>query len=273
MKIIIPMAGHGARFLKAGYVDPKPLINVDGKRIIEYIIDMFDRDDEFVFICDNDHLGSTNMRSILSSLQIDNFKIIGIEPHSNGPVHTIMQVENEIDDEEEVIICYCDNPYLWNYSDFKSHIKNTDSDGCVLTHVGFHPHRLSSTYMAYLKVENGIMKEIQEKKPYTENPMEEHASTGTYYFRKWKYVKKYSKQLIDRNINYNGEFYVTLLYNLLNSDGLKTTIYNTDITMVFGTPEEVDNFQAWMKILRSTQVKSPEDAARCCQYWLKYLGR
>ena len=51
MKIIVPMAGVGDRFIKAGYVDPKPLIEVNGKRIIEYIIEMFDiENDEFTIL-------------------------------------------------------------------------------------------------------------------------------------------------------------------------------------------------------------------------------
>ena len=59
MKVLIPMAGTGNRFVQAGYQDPKPLINVGGKRIIEYILDMFDEKDEIVFICNTEHLSST----------------------------------------------------------------------------------------------------------------------------------------------------------------------------------------------------------------------
>ena len=40
MKVLIPMAGTGNRFVQAGYQEPKPLISVSGKRIIEYILDM-----------------------------------------------------------------------------------------------------------------------------------------------------------------------------------------------------------------------------------------
>ena len=69
MKIVIPMAGTGNRFVERGYKDPKPLIKVDGKRIIEYIFDMFDRSkDEFVFICNDVHLNTTDMRTVLQSL-------------------------------------------------------------------------------------------------------------------------------------------------------------------------------------------------------------
>ena len=84
-------------------------------------------------------------------------------------------------------------------------------------------------------------------------------------------IKKYFRMTVDEDINYNGEYYVTLVYNLLNRDKLKTTIYDTGTVMVFGTPEEVQNFEAWMTILNSTQVKDPYDAKACAYYWGRYL--
>lgn len=271
MKIIIPMAGSGDRFVKRGYLDPKPLIDVNGTRMIETICNMFDPNDEFIFICRNSHLQTTNMEIILKKI-VPNCKIISIPDNKKGPVFTIIDsgVYQFINDDEEIIICYCDNPYLWNYKHFKQWVKNCNSDGCILSHVGFHPHRLSSTYMAYMKEDNLKVSEIKEKEPYTNNHMAEHASTGTYYFKKGEYIKKYFQSLIDNNINYNGEYYVTLIYNLLIKDGLSVHCYPTDFVTVFGTPEEVENFEAWQIILNSTQVKNEDDLIKCYRYWKSY---
>lgn len=269
MKVIIPMAGFGNRFVAAGYLDPKPLIKVNGKRILNYICDMFDQKDELIFICNDYHLTTTSMREIISQIRPD-ATIVTVPPHKKGPVYTMVGIESYIDDNEEVIVCYCDNPYLWNYSDFKKWIKESESDGCILSHVGFHPHRLSSTFMAYMKESNLVVSEIKEKEPYTEDPMQEHASTGTYYFRKGAYIKKYFQQLIDLNINYNGEYYVTLVYNLLIQDNLKVTCYPTDFVTVFGTPEEVENFEAWQTILKGLQIRNEEDLVKAYKYWRKY---
>ncbi len=269
MKIIIPMAGIGNRFIEAGYIDPKPLIKVNNKKIIEYIIDMFSDDDEIIFICNNMHLKNTNIKEVLHSLRPDAL-ILSIPQHNKGPVHTMQVAYDFIDDEEEIIVCYCDNPYLWNRKDFENFIRNSDSDGCILTHVDFHPHRLSSTFMAYCKVDGNKLIEIKEKEPYTDDPMREHASTGTYYFKKGAYVKKYFTDLIDKNITWGGEYYVTLVYNLMVKDGLDVTVYDTDHVTVFGTPEEVENFNAWGTILDGIQVKNEVDLLRCYRYWKDY---
>ena len=58
------------------------------------------------------------------------------------------------------------------------------------------------------------MLEIKEKEPFTDNRMQEYASSGTYYFKKGADLKKYFKQLMDLDINLKGEFYVSLVYNL-----------------------------------------------------------
>ena len=272
MKIILPMAGTGDRFVKAGYTDPKPLIKVNGKRIIEYIVEMFDPNDDFIFICNETHLKTTEMESIILSL-CPKARIISIPNHKKGPVFTVLdsKVTDYLDDEEEVIVTYCDNPYLWDYEDFKTTVKEKNSDGCILSHTGFHPHRLSPTFMAHIKDNDLNVLEVKEKEPYTDNFWEEQASTGTYYFKKGKYVKKYFQDLIDLNINYKGEFYVTLIYNLLIKDGLRVDAYPTEFVMVFGTPEEVRTFEAWQTILKSPQkIKNDEDLIDSFNYWKRY---
>lgn len=271
MKIIIPMAGTGDRFVRAGYKDPKPLIEVNGTRIIEYINQMFSKDDDIVFICNEGHIANTNMENILRSI-VPNCRILKIPNHKKGPVFTLLStnIDSYVNDEEEVIVCYCDNPYLWDYNHFKRWVNEHDSDGCILSHTGFHPHRLSPTFMAHIRDTDLLVHEIKEKEPYTDDPMSEQASTGTYYFKKGSYIKKYFKEIIERNITYNGEYYVTLVYNLLINDGLKVHCYPTDFVTVFGTPEEVENFEAWQVLLNSTQIKSEEDLILCYRYWKAY---
>ena len=70
MRILIPMAGRGDRFVNKGYKNPKPLIKVNGKMIIEYILDMFDENDDITFICNDTHLQNTDMKKILNEEQL-----------------------------------------------------------------------------------------------------------------------------------------------------------------------------------------------------------
>jgi len=271
MKIVIPMAGSGQRFIDTGYKDPKPLIKVNGKRIIEYILDMFDDTDEFIFICNEKHIQNTNMSEVLMSLKPNCKKtILTMKDHKLGPVHTVMESLDLIDDEEEVIVSYCDNPHIWDREDFNKFLKEKNPDGCILTHTGVHPHSLNTTKMAFLKVDGDKLVEIKEKSCYTDNHLNEHASTGVYYFKHGKYIKKYFSEMIKHNIHYNGEYYVTLVYNLLVKDNLFVSYYDTPFVMVFGTPEEVRSYEAWQTLLRCGQLNCSEHAEKSYYYWKEY---
>lgn len=269
MKVFLPMAGTGDRFIRAGYVDPKPLIKVAGKRIIEYVLEAFSEDDEIVFICNEQHIQNTNMSTVLKNLRPD-AEINTIACHKKGPVYTVLPFIDQLDDNEEVIICYCDNAFTWDKQDFLREVRSSKMDGCIITHSGFHPHTLNNTKMAFLKTDGEKVLEIKEKECYTEEPMNEHASTGAYYFRKGSFVKEFFPQMIDRNINYNGEYYVTLVYNLLIEQGLNVGYYDTEFSLVFGTPEEVKNYEAWLQIMTGGQVTNSHEAAKCFEYWKKY---
>src|SRR5256885_302451 len=101
MKVIVPMAGTGQRFIDQGYSEPKPLIRMtcDNRRIIEHVLDMFpEPGNEFIFICNEKHL-QEGMGRILYSLKPGCY-VVSIEPHKLGPVFTLMPALRLIEDDE-----------------------------------------------------------------------------------------------------------------------------------------------------------------------------
>lgn len=244
MKIVIPMSGSGQRFVEAGYKDLKPLIVVDGKPIIKHVVNLFPDEQEFLFVCNKEHLNSTNMSEILRRIAPSS-QIIGIPPHKKGPVYAIMHVFDLIDDNEEVIVNYCDFSKYWDYKDFLRHTRCRDADGAISSYKGFHPHMLGTTNYAFIRDDRQWMLEIREKQPFTDNRMQEYASDGTYYFKKGSYLKKYFKQLIDEDINVQGEYYVSMAYNLMRKDNLKISVYEIPYMLQWGTPRDLEEYQRW----------------------------
>ena len=270
MQIVIPMAGSGARFIAAGYKEPKPLITLacDQRHIIEHVLDMFQEpDDEFTFICNMDHLLNTNMCPVLKKLKPE-ARIVEIGPHKKGPVYTLQPALPFLCPDEPVIVAYCDGTLKWDRQDFQQKVQALD--GCILTHTGFHPHTLSTTKMAFIKEVQGRVVEVKEKASYTDNPWSEHASSGIYYFRKAGYLKKYSARMFERNLHYGGEFYVTLMYNPMIEDGLNVGYYDTEFVAILGTPEDTLNFEAWATLVKNMKISSYEDLIKCFNYWKRY---
>jgi NDP-sugar pyrophosphorylase family protein len=261
MHVVIPMSGLGQRFVNAGYKVPKPLIEIEGIPIIEHVCNLFPGIDKFTFICNSMHLSQTNMRSILKKIK-PNANIIEIPKHKKGPVYAVSKIYDLIDDDEEVIVNYCDFGTYWNFNDFLKHTRERYADGAVPSYKGFHPHMLGSTNYAFMREENQWMLEIKEKEPFTSDRMQEFASNGTYYFRKGAFVKKYFDMLILENIDLNGEYYVSLIYNLMLRDNLKISIYEIQHMLQWGTPQDVDEYLTWSNYFKNAILESQNITAQ-----------
>src|SRR5579884_11775 len=161
MQIVIPMSGQGNRFLQAGFRDPKPLIPIDGKPMVEHVVGLFPGEENFVFICNNDHLKATPMREILLALK-PQATIISIEPHKLGPVFAVAKAFDHIRDDEEVIVNYCDFGMYWDYPAFLKHTRDRRADGALACYKGFHPHMLGSDNYAFVRDDRQWLQAIKE---------------------------------------------------------------------------------------------------------------
>jgi NDP-sugar pyrophosphorylase family protein len=251
MQIIIPMSGFGERFRSAGYIVPKPLIEVEGKTIIQHVVEMFSNEDDFIFICNEDHLNEPlyRMRSILKSFCPDG-EIVSIPPHKLGPVHAVMQVIDSIDLGQQTIVNYCDFTCYWDYSHFQRYVKDVDADGMIPSYRGFHPHTLWSNYYAYVKEEDGLASDIQEKQPFTNNPRQEFASSGTYYFKTGALMRQYFQRCIDERLLVSDEYYVSMVYKPMMQDNLKVYVYELQHFMQWGVPSDLIEYQYWSNIFK-----------------------
>lgn len=254
VQIIIPMSGLGQRFVNAGYETPKPLILVDDKPIIEHVINLFPGEKNIKFICNNKHLKETNMRKILSKVcpsgKVYNVPVKGRQ----GPVHAVSLIFDTIEDDKEVIVSYCDYGTWWDYQGFLKDTRERNADGAVVCYRGFHPHMLGTDNYAFLKEiteGNRWMSAIQEKKPFTNNRMQEYASNGTYYFKNGAIMKKYFQKLMDFKMKVKNEYYVSMVYNLLVKDNLKVNIFEIEHMLQWGTPNDLEIYKDWSRYFRN----------------------
>lgn len=252
MQIIIPMSGFGERFKKAGYTVPKPLIEVDGYPIIQYVVDMFPGEENIIFICNQEHLDNPEYKmEALIKAACPTARIVAIQPHKLGPVYAVKQAYNIIDDNEPCIVNYCDFTCDWNYFDFKKWVDEKKPAGVIPAYKGFHPHSLGSTYYAYIREHDLHVSDIQEKKPFTETPINEYASSGTYYFASGKTLKHYFDKTIEQQLTVNNEFYVSMVYKPMIADKLDIQVYPLEHFMQWGTPADLREYLYWSKIFNN----------------------
>ena len=260
LQLIIPMSGIGKRFLDVGYKVPKFLIEVEGKSVIEHVVEMYPGIESPIFICNKDHLENKkfNLRKKLLKIRPKS-KIISIDAHKKGPIFAVLQAMEFVDLDSPSIVNYCDFNCIWDFEAFKTHIKKTNCDGCVITYKGFHPHMLHSSNYAYVKTEDEKIIDIQEKKPFTNNPMSENASSGAYFFKSAKLMEKYFKKTIDKNNSIKGEYYVSLSYKSMIEDNLYLNIFEIEKFMQWGTPNDLKDY-LWYSKLFSLKMSNKENS-------------
>ena len=262
VQLIIPMSGIGKRFIEAGYKDPKPLIKIDGYPIIKHVIDIFPGSIDITFIVNEKHAAETEVIDILRELS-PNCKIC-LVPNQNrrGPVDAISKIYDSIDDDREVIVSYCDYGTVWDYDLFLENARSQDWDGGIPCYRGFHPHMLGGDNYAFCREENNLLLEIKEKQPFTNNKMNEYASNGTYYFKSGYILKKYFSELINLDISLNGEYYVSMVYNLLVRDNLKVGVFEIEKMLQWGTPYDLEVYKGWSSYFskgRQRIINNPKD--------------
>jgi len=261
VQIIIPMTGNGSRFKTAGYKLLKPFIEVHGSPMIEWVVRMFpEMERNISFLCRDKHLGTLDyMRPTLENvaphaklIQLDNWEKL-------GPVNDVLKIATEIDDRAPVIICYCDFYMQWDYETFIKKALHNQYDGAIPCYSGFHPHLLveKNLYASCKTDADDFLIEIREKFTWTSDKTKSLHSPGIYYFRTGALMKKYLQALVDSGNKIGGEYYASMPYNAMVSDGL--SVWCPDNVIKFcqwGTPEDLQSYLSWIEMLRRPESKS-----------------
>lgn len=253
MKVIIPMSGLGKRFVEAGYKEVKPLIEVDRKPILSHVLSLFPGipSTDIHLIARKEHALKERLEAMWEGIHVHE-----IPGHSLGPVYAVSQIFSQfsqIQDDEEVILSYCDYGTVWDFSAFLEAMRSVSADGGIPAYRGFHPHMLGTDNYAFLRLnEDGDVVEVREKEPFTADRMSEFASNGTYYFRRGSDVKHFfQKVLADPEPNgrfqKNGEYYISLVYNAMIEEGRRVRPFEIQKMLQWGTPKDLEEYTAWSR--------------------------
>jgi HAD superfamily hydrolase (TIGR01509 family) len=233
MNILIPMAGAGSRFEKAGYTFPKPLIEINNEPMIKVVVDNLNIDANYIFIVQKKHYDQYNLKYLLNLISHD-CKIIQVDGITEGAACTTLLAKEFINNNEHLIIANSDQFIKWNSSDFLYSVTSSNIDASILTFNSTHPK------WSYVKLgKDGFVSEVAEKKP-----ISNLASVGIYYWNKGSDYVKYAEQMISKNIRVNNEFYVCPVFNeAILDDNKKIKTYDVEEMFGLGTPEDLDEFK------------------------------
>ena len=228
MNVLIPMAGAGSRFEKAGYTFPKPLIDVNGRPMIQVVVDNLNFESNHIFITQTEHRKKYNLDTLLK-LIAPSVNIIDVNGVTEGAACTTLLAKDLINNDNPLIIANSDQLVEWNSSEFMYKMQEQDVDAGILTFNSTHPK------WSFAKVdEYGYVTEVAEK-----NPISDIATVGIYYWKRGSDYVKFAEQMIENNIRVNNEFYVCPVFNQAIAAGLKIKTFNIEKMYGLGTPEDL----------------------------------
>lgn len=231
MKVLIPMAGAGSRFEKAGYTFPKPLIEVNGKPMIQTVVENLNIDAKHVFIVQKEHYEKYNLQYLLNLISPD-CEIVQVDGMTEGAACTTLLAEKFINNDEPLLTANSDQYIDWDSNEFLYSMEASGIDGGILTFESVHPK------WSFAKLnDQGYVSEVAEKKPISNK-----ATVGIYYWSKGSDYVKYAKQMIRKNKRVNNEFYVCPVFNEAIEDGKKIKTFDIEKMWGLGTPEDLEVF-------------------------------
>jgi len=228
--IVIPMAGRGQRWIDAGYIFPKPLVEINNTPMIQLVLENLNLDGKYIFICLKEHIEKFSLDILLKNLK-PNSKIITVDSITEGATSTVLLAKNFFDDENPLIIANCDQWLDWSSSDFINFLDKKKPDGAIVTFTSTHPKN------SFVKINNeGKIIEVAEKKP-----ISNLANVGIFYYKSGHEFISAMEAMIQKNLRINNEFFIAPAYNELDLESKNVLPYHVQNVKSMGTPEDLEN--------------------------------
>jgi hypothetical protein len=231
MNVLVPMAGAGSRFVQAGYTFPKPLIEIDGKPMIQVVVENLNIEAHYIFLVQKEHYEKYNLQYLLN-LIAPGCDIVQVDGITDGAARTTLLAKEFIDRDEPLLIANSDQYVEWNSNECLYAFSADGIDAGIVTFEATHPK------WSYARVgKDGFVSEVAEKKP-----ISNEATVGIYFWKKGSDYVKYAEQMIAKDIRTNNEFYVCPVFNEAIGDSKRARIKRVDHMWGIGTPEDLNYF-------------------------------
>lgn len=232
INIVVPMAGAGSRFTRAGYRVPKYLIEVNGKSLLEYSLMglPLEKAKKVYFVTLDEHANDYDLQTTIAGLLGSTlFQIVRIPAKTGGQAETVMACKEQINNNNDLIIFNIDTFYQ-SSSQFSLLADSRRK------HDGFlGAFKAEGTQWSFAKTDpDGFVVETAEKVRISDN-----ALTGLYHFSQGSDFVAACSHFMASNTRFANEYYVAPMYNFLIKRGRRYVLDHVDRFVPLGTPEDI----------------------------------
>lgn len=217
LNIVVPMAGAGSRFAKAGFKNPKPLIDVLGRPMIQVVVENLTPSCEhrFIFICQKEHVAAYGLKDKLSSYA-PGCEVVEIDGLTEGAACTVLAAKALFDNADPMMIANSDQFVDMDINQYLQDMDTRALDGLIMTMTADDPK------WSFAEIDaNGFVTRVVEKEV-----ISNEATVGIYNFRRGAEFVSGAEKMIGEKKMVNGEYYVAPVYDELIGAGDHIGVFN-----------------------------------------------
>jgi NDP-sugar pyrophosphorylase family protein len=238
INILIPLGGKSDFFNTIEYPFPKPLVEINGKSMIEMVIENLSsvkKDIRFIFVVKSDDCQKYHLDNVLDLLTANKCVIIKISGETKGAVCSSLMAIEHINNQDKLIISNGDQVINHDLNEIFDCFEDKNIDAGVICFTSVHPK------WSYVRLdENNKIVETAEKRPLSKN-----AIAGFYYFKHGSDFVQSAMKSIENDANVNGIYFTAPILNEMVLENKNLEIFKIDSNQYhsFYSPQKIKEYE------------------------------
>jgi dTDP-glucose pyrophosphorylase len=236
LNVIIPIAGSSEEFTNAGHLYPKPIIEIKGQPMIQWVIDSLTTITgpyKLLFIIKEEHSSKYHLDNTLRLIH-PTCEIIQLKEDTKGGLCSVLMTIDSISETDTLLILNGDQILDVNFQEVLDDWVSSKVDAAVITFPSVHPR------WSYVLENGGEIIQTAEK-----NPISKMAIAGCYYFQSAGQFYQSAFKSILKDGHVNGNFYISTVLNEFILDNMLIGNFKIDKSkfISFYSPKLITEFE------------------------------
>lgn len=246
MQLIVPMAGLGQRFADAGYTTPKPLIPICGVPMVVRAVQDLPQAGHIVFVVHPRHIEEYQVDRALRR-HFPGCSVAVTPGLTEGQACTVRLGCEEIDLDDDVLVCACDNTHVYDAARFDFLRRESGAEVIIWTYRNDARVLRSPKSFGWVRTRPNQVEvvDVSCKQPISETPIKDHVVSGTFWFSSGRGMRDAIDLLVASNRRVRNEFYLDVVPNLYLEASRLVLAFEVEKYIGWGTPDEFEDFMRW----------------------------
>ena len=204
LNVVIPIAGSSEEIIKDGHLYPKPIIEIKGKPMIEWVTEPLNTISipfKLIFLIKDEDASKFHLDNILKILH-PKCDVIKLKNETKGGLCSVLMAIDFINESDPVLILNSDQILNIDFQEVLNYWEHNQVEAGVVTFPSIHPK------LSYILIRHDKIIQTAEK-----NPISNMAIAGYYYFNNASFFFNSAFNTIINDDHLSGSFYISTVLN------------------------------------------------------------